>query len=490
MKSPFFAAFMLLQLFCMPLMASDTKKIKAYLMLAEFTDPSLGNYIESYLSISAKSVIYKPNQNGKYQSSIGVNILFSKNDSIYAYGKYNLLSPEYDDVNDIKLDFTDVQRFFLKPGEYTFELNIIDNNNPGQPFTYSQIVSSQLNISKPCMSTIELVDSYTKSDATNNRTKNRFEIIPYISSYYPEALNEITFYTEIYGLTRDIAQDESVIVNAYLEGFESGTHMTDFFRFQKVKSANIIPFLSSLNIKSLPSGNYNLVIEVRDKENKLIVEQKTFIQRNNPSFISTPETLTALNIANTFVEKIHTDSLNQFIKYLYPISSRLEVEYANNVVANTNILAKQQYFLSFWQKRNNLQPNTAWEEYYLNVLEANKLFKTQTRKGYATDRGRVYLQYGKPDSRLIYDREPSLYPYELWQYYKIDNFSNKRFVFVNTDLVSNNYFLIHSDAIGEVRDDRWQTRLNKRNNWYKSFDEEKANDQFGSFLRDAYDISR
>jgi hypothetical protein len=56
--------------------------------------------------------------------------------------------------------------------------------------------------------------------------------------------------------------------------------------------------------------------------------------------------------------------------------------------------------------------------------------------------------------------------------------------------VSNNYALIHSDAIGEVRDDRWQTRLNKRTNVYQSFDQEKAADQFGTNLRDAYDISR
>jgi GWxTD domain-containing protein len=240
----------------------------------------------------------------------------------------------------------------------------------------------------------------------------------------------------------------------------------------------------------LPSGNYNLVVEARDKENKLIADQRIFIQRSNPSIQASLNELNALNVQRTFVEKLTADSLNEYIKYLRPISSRIEVDYAINVGSAKELLSKQQFFLSFWQKRNQLNPEEEWNKYHLMVKEVNKLFKTQTRKGYATDRGRVWLQYGKPDSRLVYDREPSLYPYELWQYYKLNNRSNRRFVFTNTDLVSNNFALIHSDAIGEVRDDRWQTRLNKRNNMYQSFDQEKAVDQFGTNLRDAYDISR
>jgi GWxTD domain-containing protein len=240
----------------------------------------------------------------------------------------------------------------------------------------------------------------------------------------------------------------------------------------------------------LPSGNYNLVVEARNKENKLVADQRIFLQRSNPNVQASLNELNALNVQNSFVEKLTADSLNEYIKYLRPISSRIEVDYAINVTNAKELLNKQQFFLSFWQKRNLLNPEEEWNNYYVLVKEVNRLFKTQTRKGYATDRGRVYLQYGKPDSRLVYDREPSLYPYELWQYYKLNNRSNRRFVFTNTDLVSNNYALIHSDAIGEVRDDRWQTKLNKRNNMYNSFDQEKAVDQFGTNLRDAYDISR
>ncbi|HRG58370.1 MAG TPA: GWxTD domain-containing protein [Bacteroidia bacterium] len=471
-------------------LSANAKSIKAYLMMSEFIGNADGNFVETYLNVNSKSIIYAKNEKGKFQASIGVNILFTRNDSVFAYEKYNLLSPEYDDTLTVKPNFIDVQRFLLKNGQYTFELSITDNNNITKPFNYNQIVIVDLNPNVPSVASIELIDSYKKADSTSHYSKNGFDIVPYVSSYFPESISELTFYTEIYAIDRDVPEGETVIINSYLEAFENGVKIQDFFRFSRAKSSKVIPLLGSLNIKTLPSGNYNFVIEARDKENKLIADQRLFVQRNNPKVEANLNELNALNVQQTFVEKMVADSLNEYIKCLRPISSRIEVDYANNVVAAKDLLNKKQYFLSFWIKRNQLNPEQEWNIYYARVKEANRLFKTQTRKGYATDRGRVWLQYGKPDSRLVYDREPSLYPYELWQYYKLNNRTNRRFVFTNTDLVSNNYYLIHSDAIGEVRDDRWQTRLNKRNNMYQSFDQEKATDQFGTNLRDAYDISR
>lgn len=471
-------------------LSAHAKNIKAYLMMSEFVASSQGNYVETYLNVSSKSIIYAKNDKGKLQASIGVNILFSRNDSVFGYGKYNLLSPEYDDTLSAKPNFIDVQRFLLKRGDYTFELSIIDNNNITKPFNYQQPLTVDLNPEIPTISSIELVDSYKKADTTSSISKNGFDIIPYVSSFYAESMTELTFYTEIYGLTRDIPQGETFIINTYLEAFENRVKMQDYFRFTRSKSDKVVPILGSLNIKMLPSGNYNFVVEARDKENKLIADQRIFIQKSNPNVEANLNELNALNIQNSFVEKITLDTINEYIRYLRPISSRIEVDYAINVLASKELLNKQQFFLSFWQKRNQMNPEAEWQNYHAMVKEVNRLFKTQTRKGYATDRGRVWLQYGKPDSRLVYDREPSLYPYELWQYYKLNNRTNRRFVFTNTDLVSNNYALIHSDAIGEVRDDRWQTRLNRRNNMYQSFDQEKAVDQFGTNLRDAYDISR
>jgi len=86
------------------------------------------------------------------------------------------------------------------------------------------------------------------------------------------------------------------------------------------------------------------------------------------------------------------------------------------------------------------------------------------RRGFETDRGRVYLQYGPPNSITSRSHEPSSYPYEIWYYHQLTDAQwNKRFVFYNPDLVTNDYELLHSNAIGENYNQTWKHDLHKRN---------------------------
>ena len=146
----------------------------------------------------------------------------------------------------------------------------------------------------------------------------------------------------------------------------------------------------------------------------------------------------------------------------------------------------KKFFLSFWIERNNLDPEIEWRKYQIELKKVDKAFSTSVSKGYETDRGRVYLQYGPPNTRTERPNEPSAYPYEIWHYYKVKQFSNRRFVFYNPDLVTNDYELLHSDMFGETNDYRWQARLNKRNTSMENIDQGAAPDHFGGQSDDFY----
>ncbi len=52
---------------------------------------------------------------------------------------------------------------------------------------------------------------------------------------------------------------------------------------------------------------------------------------------------------------------------------------------------------------------------------------------------------------------------EIWQYYNLpDGQRNKKFVFYTIDIVTNDFQLVHSDAIGETSNYRWQVEIYKR----------------------------
>jgi GWxTD domain-containing protein len=176
---------------------------------------------------------------------------------------------------------------------------------------------------------------------------------------------------------------------------------------------------------------------------------------------------------------------------LYPISDVNERTWGQNQITKKDLNEMQRFFLGFWKNRNPTNPEQAWLAYLQQVKAVQKEFGTQIKKGYETDRGRVYLQYGAPHQRTQSTPEPSAYPYEIWQYYQLpDGQANRKFVFYNPDLVTNDYRLIHSTAQGEIYDTRWELRVHNRNNQSRDFDEENSQDHLGGQTKDLFNNPR
>ncbi|MBL4818018.1 MAG: GWxTD domain-containing protein, partial [Deltaproteobacteria bacterium] len=213
---------------------------------------------------------------------------------------------------------------------------------------------------------------------------------------------------------------------------------------------------------------------------ELLTDKKLFFQRSNPGKQLSLEDFLASNITNSFANKINgKDTLAEYIRSLAPISSSNEKTFADNQLKISDLERMQKYFLYFWEKRDNLFPEKAWQDYLTEVERVDREYGTRLYKGYETDRGRVYLQYGLPNSITKADHEPNSYPYEIWHYYKTVKKSNVKFVFIDTDLAINDYTLIHSDAIGEINDPRWHFQTQKRNTPFENIDIERGREHYG-----------
>ena len=96
---------------------------------------------------------------------------------------------------------------------------------------------------------------------------------------------------------------------------------------------------------------------------------------------------------------------------------------------------RESFIENFWRVRNpdpDSEENTYREEYYERITYANEHYASGI-PGWKTDRGRIYIMYGKPDeieshpSGGTYDRNPdegggttSTYPFERWFYRYIE----------------------------------------------------------------------
>ena len=109
----------------------------------------------------------------------------------------------------------------------------------------------------------------------------------------------------------------------------------------------------------------------------------------------------------------------------------------------------------FWLKRdtNPATPkNEGLEEFIKRIKYANEHFSTPFKKGYYTDRGRIYIRYGQPDSRTRRQFEIEYKPYEVWEY-----FSYGGYCFIFADLSGDGeYQLIYSSTPKEPTLPNWQ----------------------------------
>jgi GWxTD domain-containing protein len=440
-----------------------SQNVQANLDFKQFYNSGTGTYLEVYVKVNLTTVSLKSPSEGHWQSEVEITEIIKKGDSIINFSKKNLASPVMSDSTLV--DFTDQQRFIIQPGEYELEIIIKDNykeNDQPVSLTEKMVITDFSEIAS--FSDIELLEGYSKSENTSQLTKSGYDLYPFVSAYYPYGLDKIAYYSEIYHLGKEITEGEKFLLVQYIEGFENGIQLSNFSKMTKMESATVIPVLSAIDISGLKTGNYNLVLEARNKTNDVVLRKKIFFQRNNPLANLSEDELTKVVIASTFVEKINNiDSLSEYIACLRPICEELERTMVDKQAKSEDTLSKQQFFYTFWSNRNSADPEKEWLAYKKQVDFVNGIFGTRVKQGYETDRGRVYLQYGAPNQITDRPNEPSSYPYQVWQYYKIGKFNNKKFIFYLPDLVTNDYQVLHSDVPGEMKNFRWETMLNQRN---------------------------
>jgi GWxTD domain-containing protein len=471
---------------------AQANRPKALFSHANFMMAGKSPYVESYLLVKGNSVKYARNANGKFQASIEVILTVTEGEKIKFADRYNLLSPETDDTTKISFNFLDQQRIPVSNGSYNIGVSIKDNNNPShEKVEATEPLQVKFAPDSMSVSDIQLVESASKSDKPGPLNKGGFNLVPHISDFYPQEEEKLTFYAEIYRALEYLGESQKYLVNYYLEDINLGKKIDQFSGFNRFNTASVNSLMAELNIQELYSGNYNLVIEVRDKDNQLVAKKKSSFYRYNPYQSVNLDKIVSIVTEGSFAENYkNPDSLAEHIRCLSPVSSIRERQYAANLLQDKNMKFMQQYFLGFWKNKNPQDPAKAWNDYYNEVRKVEANFSTAIKRGYNSDRGRVYLQYGPPDNRQESLREPSAFPYEIWQYYKINNQSNRRFVFCNQDLVTNDFLLIHSDALGEHNNDQWMFQIMKRDTQTNDIDQTESDSHYGSQLKQNFQTPR
>lgn len=409
-------------------------------------------YIEVHLYMVGSTITFDK-KDALSQAEVEVTLIFKQGADIIKFDKYALKSP----LSEEATDFVDLKRYTLPNGIYDLEVTIKDlkEENNSNNYKTSNVVVDYSD-SKIEMSDIQLLTSCTKAVDESNFTKNglKMEMAPF--SFYNKQLGELIFYTEVYGADQHLGED--YVISYYIDKVTSLRKEKSFIIGHKRRSAKPIDvFVMPIDISKLGSGNYNLKVEVRDKTKKLLSTKSIIFQRSNPYLEENFVEEESFDITKTFVNEFNEDELRYSLKAIAPKLVGGDVEVLNMVIEANNILAMKNQLFSYWANKNSVNPESAYEE-YMEVAEAvDNTFKSGLGYGFETDRGHVFMKYGKPTSSITVVDEADAPPYEIWFYdqFPFTNQTNVRFLFYNPSLAGGHYRLLHSTARGELFNQDW-----------------------------------
>lgn len=453
-------------------------------------------YLEAYLKVFAGSFYYKPTGKGTYSSKIEITLAASSQPGQWDWAdKYILETGELSPKDTGNAAYLDAKRFFVKEGKFRIDLIISDLNSPTPSFVeYADSITISLDKTKPVIAKPVLVDRHMTSQMENTFTKGSIDIIPNMTGYYDGEDSVMYFYTEIYDTPKFLGEGERFVLRYYLKNSETNAVIASTEGIKVATVQKEYAGLFPISLKNVGPDYYTLMVEVRNKNNELITSTERILERGGKINYVVSD---LSNVGTDFMALVeNVDTLKEYILCLNPIIPRIEQDFALRVLKNGDKEMMKKFIVSFWMRRNSIDPLREWLKYKAKVAFVEKEFGARYLRGYNTERGRVFLQYGPPNVRSERPNEPFAYPYEIWQYYEMYNpisgmrQTNRKFVFWNRNDATNNYELLHSDALGETRNERWEMVLFGRGKGTTDPDQTSPGQQNGSMGRDIFNNPR
>lgn len=428
--------------------------LDASVSFATFKSPTQ-NYIEVYLHIVGKTVEYQKLPDERLHAAVKVVILFKQGEQIIKFDNYNLQSP----YTTWSQDFIDLKRYSLDNGTYQLSVSVEDLNRPENVKTYAAEFKMDYRPDVLQQSDIQLLAGFRKEAQSSSFEKMGLHLEPLPGNWYHKNTSQLSFYHEIYQSDTQIG-DDFFISYAILPDRKEEPINPILIAHKRLEPAPVVPVLLSMDISKLPNGNYVLKVEVRNRAKELLSQKSVAFQRSNPFLQIDKETLTDTMLQEEFVHRLSPEALVYSLKAIAPLVPE-EAAYLNPLIAQGNTQAQKLYLFAYWAKQSSNHPEAAYKKYMEVVRAIDKLFHSGFRNGFETDRGIIYLRYGRPDDAILVEDEPSAPPYEIWSYnhFPATNQNNVRFLFYNPSLSPGNFELLHSTARGEINNPRWQIQL-------------------------------
>ncbi len=290
--------------------------------------------------------------------------------------------------------------FFVSPGSYKVQVRLMDLNTLHFSQEVKEVEVPSFGTSGWRLSDLILANSVSISEDLLAFKRGEYSIVPNVGGIFEDQEPDLLLYYEIYGLPLGRLVEE-----IYQIRDKMGRVLAADSLMMEVKgdpSSRVHHF----SLRDLEPGRYEMWVILKvssDEEREVKREFRMHWMDTAPS----------------------TEGYHTAIEQLRYIATPQELKGLKECPASK----RREFLREFWKRRDptpETSRNELEEEYYRRVEFSNAYFKEMV-DGWKSDRGRIYIIYGRPDEVERHPFETETVSYQIWYYYE----KKYKFVFID-----------------------------------------------------------
>lgn len=423
------------------------------------TDGGRRAYVEISYALQCEYLTYVPAGTDSAVADVLMRLNVFSDDSLWAADMWRLSHRVAAAESRRGRRIVNLQRLPIQPGVHVAKLfardlhSSLKSDSLVLTIEHTDSASDEL-----AMSDVLLASSITPEKVATEDVfyRNSLRVIPNPSTIFGDEQAMLFYYVELYNLLNNMG-GSTYRTNCHLATSEDMPVPLIKPREQVKPMAESSVEVGAFNVGTLPSGTYFLHFDLLDAEgtrSKSAVK-KLFVY--NPQSEAKPSQSAEESGASLFANIGDAEISREidFVRYLY---NEAEKEISKKLGTPQ---AKREFLLQFWRGRRR-EAAVPWTELRNRYLQAvafvNANFRSFYTEGWRTDRGRVYLVYGKPDDIERYPSTDEAKPHEVWTYNSIEG--GVEFVFGDRTGLRE-FQLLHSTKLGEVKNENWRALISE-----------------------------
>jgi len=433
------------------------QKIEFDFDYAQFAYDTSSNYVEFYYSFGQRGLAQVKNDSVTLLEGIlDIEITDTSTHELIVDREWKI-NHEIKDTLDMNKSLVGILNFIIPAGKYVCEISGRNSKDSTISRNYKEAITVEPFIdSSFAVSNIQFASKILQDSPNKNSVfyKNSFEIIPLPTSILGENQPVLFHYFELYNL-QNINVGFPLKLNVSVLDSRRNVHFQKSKEISRATDSRVE--VGTVLVNKYPTDTYTIIVSLFDSlKNYSVSSAKKFYVLNPSVEVNDSVYGEITDVFATQFGAMSEEELDDLFEKSKYIAAGGEIDQYNSLNGKEG---KQKFILQFWNQRDT-EPSTPQNEFFMEYLKrveySNQHFKALGKKGWRTDRGRVFLKYGEPSEIERFPNQIDTKPYEIWYYNEIEG----GVIFIFADLTNfSDYQLIHSTSRGELRDDNWQRRI-------------------------------